>query len=54
VVVVGLLVPFILEVRDGVLQGYRRGPGRVVLVSVSILIGGFLTKYLIFAAGQAS
>ena len=53
-VIVGLLVPFVLEVRDGLLRGYRRGPGRVVLASVSILIGGFLTKYLIFAVGQAS
>lgn len=53
-VILGLVAPLVLEYRDGILQGYRKGPGRVVLASVSILIGGFLTKYLIFAVGQAS
>jgi formate-dependent nitrite reductase membrane component NrfD len=52
-VVIGLLVPLALEVRDGFFQGYRRGPGMVMLASALILIGGFLTKYLIFAVGQA-
>jgi hypothetical protein len=42
-----------LEYRDGFFQGYRQGPGRVALVSGLILIGGFLTKYVIFAVGQA-
>ncbi len=52
-VVIGLLVPLILEVRDGFFQGYRHGRGQVVLASLLILIGGFLTKYLVFAVGQA-
>jgi len=52
-VVIGLLAPLALEMRDGFFQGYRRGPGMVVLASVLILIGGFLTKYLMFAVGQA-
>jgi formate-dependent nitrite reductase membrane component NrfD len=50
---IGLLVPLILEMRDGFFQGYRRGPGMVALASVLILVGGFLTKYLMFAVGQA-
>jgi formate-dependent nitrite reductase membrane component NrfD len=52
-VVAGLLAPLALEIRDGFFQGYRRGPGLVALASALILIGGFLTKYLIFAVGQA-
>ncbi len=52
-VAIGLLVPLILEVRDGFFQGYRHGRGQVVLASLLILIGGFLTKYLVFAVGQA-
>jgi formate-dependent nitrite reductase membrane component NrfD len=52
-VVIGLLVPLILEVRDGFFQGYRRGQGMVAVASLLILVGGFLTKYLIFAVGQA-
>lgn len=53
-VILGLVVPFVLEIRDGFFQGYpSRTQGRVVLASVLILIGGFLTKYVIFAAGQA-
>lgn len=50
---IGLLAPLILEVRDGFFQGYRRGRGMVALASLLILIGGFLTKYLVFAVGQA-
>lgn len=50
---IGLLVPLLLEIRDGFFQGYRRGPGMVALASVLILVGGFLTKYLMFAVGQA-
>lgn len=53
VVILGLAAPLALEVRDGFFQGYRGGPGLVVLASVLILLGGFLTKYLLFAAGQA-
>lgn len=52
-VFIGLLVPLILEVRDGFFQGYRRGRGMVALAAISILVGGFLTKYVIFAVGQA-
>jgi formate-dependent nitrite reductase membrane component NrfD len=49
---IGLLAPLLLEIRDGFFQGYRRGPGMVALASVLILVGGFLTKYLMFAVGQ--
>ena len=52
-VIIGLIAPLILEVRDGFFQGYRQGRGSVVLASVLILVGGFLTKYVIFAVGQA-
>jgi formate-dependent nitrite reductase membrane component NrfD len=51
-VLVGLLVPLALEYRDGFFRGYRK-PGSVMLAAVLILLGGFLTKYLIFAVGQA-
>lgn len=51
-VVIGLLAPLALEIRDGFFQGYRRGPGMVMVASVLVLIGGFLTKYLIFVVGQ--
>jgi len=50
---IGLLVPLILEVRDGFFQGYRQGRGMVAVASLLVLIGGFLTKYVIFAVGQA-
>ena len=52
-VAIGVLAPLVLEYRDGFFQGYRQGPGRVVLVSALILVGGFLMKYVIFAVGQA-
>ena len=53
-VILGLVVPAVMELQEGFLQGYpARTQGRVVLASVLILIGGFLTKYVIFAAGQA-
>jgi len=52
-VLIGLLVPLLLEIRDGFFQGYRRGRGMVGLASLLILVGGFLTKYVIFAVGQA-
>jgi polysulfide reductase chain C len=52
-VLVGVLAPLALEIRDGIFQGYRQGSGRVVLTSVLILVGGFLMKYVIFAVGQA-
>lgn len=50
---IGLLVPLILEVRDGFFQGYRQGRGMVAVASLLIVVGGFLTKYVIFAVGQA-
>jgi formate-dependent nitrite reductase membrane component NrfD len=31
-----------------------RAPGMVALVSVLVLVGGFLVKYVLIAAGQAS
>ena len=49
---IGLLAPLILEVRDGFFQGYRQGRGMVAVASLLVLIGGFLTKYVIFAVGQ--
>ncbi|HSB72280.1 MAG TPA: NrfD/PsrC family molybdoenzyme membrane anchor subunit [Candidatus Methylomirabilis sp.] len=52
-VAIGLVLPLVLEFRDGFLQNYRQGPGRVVLASALILVGGFLIKYVIFAVGQA-
>lgn len=52
-VLIGVLAPLVLEFRDGFFQNYRQGPGRVVLVSALILVGGFLMKYVIFAVGQA-
>ncbi len=52
-VVVGIIVPFVLEVRDGLFQGYRNGPGLVAVSAVLLLVGGFITKYLITVAGQA-
>ncbi len=52
-VAIGVLAPLLLEIRDGFFHGYRQGPGRVVLVSVLILVGGFLMKYVLFAVGQA-
>ncbi len=52
-VLIGLLVPLVLEIRDGFFQGYSRGRGMVALASLLILVGGFLTKYVMFAVGQA-
>ena len=53
-VIIGLVVPFALEVREGFLKGYPgRARGLAVIVSLLILIGGFLTKYVIMVAGQA-
>lgn len=52
-VAIGLLAPLVLEVRDGLFHGYPQGSGRVALVSLLILLGGFLMKYVIFAVGQA-
>jgi polysulfide reductase chain C len=49
-VIVGLLIPLGLQF-GGVLR--KGSPSMAVLASVLILVGGFLTKYVIIAAGQA-
>jgi formate-dependent nitrite reductase membrane component NrfD len=46
-VVVGLLVPLALEIR-----GKRVSAGRMAVSAILILVGGFLVKYAITAAGQ--
>lgn len=53
-VILGLAVPLILEFRDGFPGGYRRPAGATLTAAaILILLGGLLTKALIFAAGQA-
>jgi formate-dependent nitrite reductase membrane component NrfD len=53
-VVLGLAIPLVLEFRDGFPGGYRRPSGATLTAAaILILLGGFLTKFLIFAAGQA-
>ena len=49
-VIVGVVVPLVLQ------RGTARAgaPGMVALVSVLVLVGGFLAKYVLIAAGQAS
>jgi formate-dependent nitrite reductase membrane component NrfD len=50
VVFIGVVAPLVLQrwtARAG-------APGMAALVSVLVLIGGFLTKYVLIAAGQAS
>jgi formate-dependent nitrite reductase membrane component NrfD len=50
VVIIGMVVPLVLQRR-----ATRAGaPGMVALVSVLVLVGGFLVKYVLIAAGQAS
>ncbi len=44
-VAVGLVVPFVLQI-------VTRQPGLVAISAVLILVGGFLVKYVIIAAGQ--
>ena len=48
-VLIGLVAPLALQF-GGVMR--RGAPGMVALVSVLVLIGGFLVKYVIIAAGQ--
>ena len=48
-VVVGLAAPLALQF-GGVIK--KAAPGMVALVSVLVLIGGFIVKYVIIAAGQ--
>ena len=50
-VVVGIVVPLGLQVAGGI---KRAAPGMTALVSALILIGGFIVKYVIIAAGQAT
>jgi formate-dependent nitrite reductase membrane component NrfD len=52
-VILGLAVPLILEFRDGFPRGYRQpAGGTLAAAAILILLGGFITKFLIFAAGQ--
>ena len=50
VVIVGIVVPLVLQ------RGPARAgaPGMVALASALVLVGGFLAKYVLIAAGQAS
>lgn len=47
-VVIGLIIPFILEVAGR--QAVK--PGLAAISAILILVGGFLVKYVIIAAGQ--
>ncbi len=49
IVVVGLLVPLALQFGGAI---RKATPGMVVLVSVLVLLGGFLAKWVIIGAGQ--
>jgi formate-dependent nitrite reductase membrane component NrfD len=48
-IVVGSVLPLVL----GLVDLKRRSPGLTALASVLVLIGGFLVKFVIVAAGQA-
>lgn len=48
-VLVGIVVPLVLQ-----MSAKKAAPGMTALVSALILVGGFLVKYVIIAAGQAS
>jgi formate-dependent nitrite reductase membrane component NrfD len=48
-VIVGLVIPLVLGVRGALGQAT---PGRTALVAVLVLVGGFVVKYVIIAAGQ--
>ena len=50
-VVVGIVIPLVLQFVGGI---KKAAPGMTALVSALILIGGFLVKYVIIAAGQAT
>src|SRR2546427_5376556 len=50
-VVVGIVVPLALQLGGGI---KKAAPGMTALASALILIGGFLVKYAIIAAGQAT
>ncbi|MGH7350010.1 MAG: NrfD/PsrC family molybdoenzyme membrane anchor subunit [Candidatus Rokuibacteriota bacterium] len=49
IVVVGLLVPLALQFGGAI---RKANPGMVALVSVLVLLGGFLAKWVIIGAGQ--
>ena len=50
-VVVGIVVPLGLQFSGGITKA---APGMTALVSALILIGGFIVKYVIIAAGQST
>jgi formate-dependent nitrite reductase membrane component NrfD len=49
-VIIGIIVPLLLQ-RGAARRGAE---GRIALASVLVLVGGFLLKYIVMAAGQAS
>lgn len=49
-VIIGVVAPLVLQ-RGAARSG---APGMTALVSVLVLVGGFLVKYVVIAAGQAS
>lgn len=52
-VVLGLAAPLAIELGDGLLTGYpKRAKGLAALSALLILLGGYLTKYLVMVAGQ--
>lgn len=51
VVAIGIVAPLVLQFAGGV---RKTTPALAALVSVLVLIGGFLVKYVIVAAGQVS
>ncbi len=50
VVIIGIIVPLVLQ------RGAARpsATGRIALASLLVLVGGFLVKYIVMTAGQAS
>lgn len=53
-VILGLVIPLVLEFRAGFLKGYAgQTRGSLVLATLLILLGGFLLKLVITSAGQA-
>jgi len=50
-VVVGLALPLVLQFAGAI---KRTTPGMAALVSLLVLVGGFIVKYVIIAAGQAT
>jgi formate-dependent nitrite reductase membrane component NrfD len=49
-VIIGIIVPLVLQ--RGAAR--RSALGRIALASVLVLVGGFLVKYIVMTAGQAS